>query len=138
MTLYSEAGFMRDFIGTRKLWKHKGLLNRAWKAGYAVTDDREEVFTHEEATLVGSMDGPDSHLPVLDIDFPAALVPSSTPDHYHLYMNQPMSWPAYKKLLRALYDCGVIEEGFYTMSIERGQTFVRFPGVRKRAGEEGS
>ncbi len=130
---------MRDFIGKRKLWKHKGKLNRAWKGVNGLpVDDREEVVSGEDATLISSSIGYDIHLPVLDIDYPAALVPSSTPGHFHLYLNREVTWDNYVGLLWALYKCGLIEEGFFKMSIARGQSFVRFPGVRKQPGEEGS
>lgn len=131
------------FIGWRKLWKHDGLLNMDWK-GHGPTPITQTTEDYDDATLVGSAvsnifdDGVNmgTHMPVLDIDFPAALVPST--NNYHLYLNKPMSWEKYAKLLEALYEAGIIQEGFYKMAIARGQTFVRRPGVFKKPGENSS
>lgn len=129
-----------EFLGWRRLWKHDGLLNMQWKEN-GPTPITEHAENYDEATLVGSATGYGEgdrayHFPVLDIDFPAALVPSSTKDHYHLYLNQGMSWKKYAKLLEALYEAEIIQEGYYKMAILREQTFVRRPGVKKKPGEE--
>jgi hypothetical protein len=131
-----------DFIANRQMWKHDGLLNKDWHTDgpMPVAENRRVVTDPEEATLVGSRSIYDDseHEPVLDIDFPAALVPSTTEGHFHLYLNRTMSWDDYQKLLTTLYEVGIIEEGFYKMSLMRGQTFVRMPGVKKKPGEAGS
>ena len=74
------------------------------------------------------------HRPVLDIDFPAALVPSTTPGHFHLYLDRLMSWRMYEQLLEALADAGIIERGYATASTERGYSSVRLPWVSKESG----
>lgn len=130
------------FIGFRRLWKHDGLLNMDWR-NYGPTPITERAESYEDATLIGSGTGYGEgdrayHFPVLDIDFEAALVPSTTEDHYHLYLNVGMTWEKYEKLLEALYEAGVIQEGYYKMAVERKQTFVRRPGVYKKPGEGGS
>lgn len=71
------------------------------------------------------------HKPVLDIDFPAALLPSSTEGHYHLYLDKEVIWDDYVALLKALATCGIIEQGYANASIERGHTAVRLPWVKK-------
>lgn len=71
------------------------------------------------------------HKPVLDLDFPCKLVPSSTPGHFHLYMDCDLSWPQYKKLLTVLAEVGIIETGYLQASIERGYTAVRLPWIKK-------
>lgn len=71
------------------------------------------------------------HAPVLDIDFPAQLVPSATEGHFHLYLDMPMRWSTYEALLTALAAAGVIEDGYARASIARGASFVRMPGVPK-------
>jgi hypothetical protein len=76
---------------------------------------------------------PNLHRPVLDIDFPATLLPSSTPGHHHLYLDVPMHWERYRKLLEALAEAGVVETGYVAASISRGYTAVRLPWVRKVA-----
>lgn len=71
------------------------------------------------------------HYPVLDIDFPAYVVPSSTPGHVHLYIEKGMPWEAYSKLLIALADAHIIQEGYLEACLARRMTFVRLPWVSK-------
>lgn len=73
----------------------------------------------------------DVHAPVLDIDFHAELIPSSSPDHYHLYIDKAMTWEKYEKLLRVLEECGIISKGYLGASLARKATYVRKPGVKK-------
>lgn len=74
------------------------------------------------------------HMPVLDIDYPAHLIESSTPGHYHLYLNQWVQWDDYVKLLKCMQRCGLLQSGFVKNSVKRGASFTRLPGVKK--GEE--
>lgn len=75
------------------------------------------------------------HSPVLDIDFEARLVPSTTQGHYHLYLDGlVMEWDRYKDLLQTLMNFGVIEEGYYQASLRRRMTCVRPPDVKKPIG----
>jgi len=78
----------------------------------------------------------DSHKPILDIDFPAKLVPSSTEGHFHLYLDKELSWEQYEKLLRALADAGIIEQGYANASIERRYSAARLPWVKKEVNLE--
>lgn len=71
------------------------------------------------------------HRPVLDIDFPAQLIPSSTPGHFHLYLDREIEHKKYLRLLDALVECGLIEEGYCNASQDRGYTAVRLPWVKK-------
>lgn len=71
------------------------------------------------------------HRPILDIDFAAELVPSTTKGHFHLYLDKPMTWKQYKKLLGVLAEVGVIEHGYAQASIERGYSSTRLPWVKK-------
>lgn len=95
-----------------------------------------------EANLVSSrvdIEGVENiHAPVLDIDLAAELVPSSTPGHFHLYIDKLMTWEKYEKLLYALRDCGVISKGYVGASIARGATFVRKKGVKKNKNDKNS
>lgn len=84
-----------------------------------------------KAKLVSSLCRDGLHAPVLDIDFPAQLVPSSTEGHFHLYLDKKMDWKSYKKLLKALYKAGIIEKEYYKAMKRRGSTMVRLPGVAK-------
>lgn len=71
------------------------------------------------------------HKVVLDIDMPAQLVPSSTPGHFHLYIDHEMDWLDYRVLLLALGVAGILEEGYVGASIARGHTALRLPWIKK-------
>ena len=103
---------------------------------YVVADGRRYYTrAHDEAHLVSSeVIGSDLHMPVLDIDVPHRYVPSATEGHAHLYIDVPVSWRRYKKLLKTLAIAGVIELGYARASIARGATFVRTPWAPKGQG----
>lgn len=95
-------------------------------------DARVETANSASANVVSSvLKGTELHRPVLDIDIPAALIPSSTPGHSHLYIDRLLSWPQYEKLLAALADAGIIERGYYDTAVKRKATFVRLPWIKK-------
>jgi hypothetical protein len=85
---------------------------------------------HNVATSLMYKSG-DYHIPVLDIDMPCALYPSSTEGKYHLYIDCPLTWEEYKKLLDVMAEVGIIESGFANASIAKGYTAVRLPWVKK-------
>jgi hypothetical protein len=72
------------------------------------------------------------HAPVLDIDIPHQVFPSTQPGHSHIWFDTQMSWRTYKRLLRALRAAGIIEDGYYRASVQRGYTAVRLPWVKKK------
>lgn len=76
------------------------------------------------------------HALVLDIDHPSWLMPSTTPGHFHLYVDVPggITNEKYTTLLTALADAGVIEWGYASASIARGWTSVRLPWIQKEKG----
>lgn len=96
--------------------------------------------SEDEANLISSeVEGAAGiHLPVLDIDFPARLVPSSTEGHFHLYLDSYVAWDKYLRVLEALADAGLIERGYYEVAKIRKATFVRKPGVKKEDGDSNS
>jgi hypothetical protein len=98
------------------------------------TNDRKEV-PRFRANLVGSLlQDRKTHAPVLDLDFPAALVPSTTKGHFHLYLDKELTWEQYEQVLLVLGDVGILEPGYVDASIRRKQTFVRKKGVKKQEG----
>lgn len=117
---------------------------------YEEGDDGRRMATLDEANCVSSIaiDQPGAgdypwddaagrkdgewHLPALDIDLPCQLRPSSTPGHFHLLIDHPVRWCDYVDLLHALAACGIVEPGYVSASIERGATFLRLPGVKKK------
>lgn len=68
----------------------------------------------------------DMHAPVIDLDIPCRLLPSSTPEHYHLYIDRLMPWETYEALLKALYDAGLIQAGYLRASLKYKQSYVRW------------
>lgn len=101
---------------------------------------RKRVETLAEANVVTSLikgtDVPGSkytglHNPIIDIDVPVHLVPSTTPGHGHLYFEKPMTWPQFKKLLAVMVEVGLVEPGYLGASDNRGHTCVRLPGLKK-------
>lgn len=82
--------------------------------------------------LVSSLLENGSHSPAIDIDFPVRLEPSSTPGHFHLFLDGvEMDWATYKSLLIALAEAGIVGQGYVHHSIERRQTLCRLPWSRK-------
>lgn len=109
----------------------------------AETEDLVDDVTEEESNIISSeLDYPYAegisaddrlHAPALDIDLPVECYESSTPGHYHVLIDRPMTWKRYKKLLKALCKAGIIEEGYYRASLRRGGTFLRKKGEKKPA-----
>lgn len=105
--------------------------------------DRHKVYSGmSNANVVTSLhmdedeiDGP-QHALVLDIDMPAWLIPSTTPGHYHLYVDVPGGIPRaeYDALLDALVNARVIEPGYAGASKARVFTSVRLPWIKKETG----
>lgn len=101
------------------------------------TDDgyRDQATLTEDistANLITSkVEGTERHKPVLDIDLPVKLLPSSTPGHFHLLIDHEMSWETYCYLLDALVIAGVVQPGYADASRAEGFTCVRLPWVRK-------
>ena len=91
------------------------------------------------ANIVSSIDGghvPGSsarHWPVLDLDIPAVLVPSSTPGHSHLYVDVAVPDGIFWDLCDALAAAGILQPGYVSACKSRGFTSVRLPWVRKAA-----
>jgi hypothetical protein len=122
---------LQEIIGDRSLWL-------AWRP----TDDpkeekRVEVVNLKDANLIGSREvisydnTREYHWPVLDLDFPCDLIPSSTEGHYHLYLDKRLTWEQYEKVLKVLGEVGILEPQFVKWAMERKQTQVRIPGQTK-------
>lgn len=115
----------------RTLWFCEDLSDTSADGQFST---RHEVADESSANLVSSLLDDGRHAPALDIDLPCELRPSSTQGHYHLLIERPMSWRSYRRLLRALKRAGIIEPGYYRASLERRQTFLRLPHVKKTEG----
>lgn len=95
-------------------------------------DKRKDVglrvgVPRDKANVVTSMtDRPGWHMPAIDIDgIDIRLVPSSTEGNFHLFIDKAVTWSDYKRLLAAMLDCGIIEEGYYDASVAKGATALR-------------
>lgn len=86
----------------------------------------------EQPNLVSSLLENGMHAPVIDIDHVVYVIPSSTPGHFHLYIDVEMDFERYDKLLRAMVEAGIVGSGYYEHSMtNRGFTTARLPWVRK-------
>jgi hypothetical protein len=72
-----------------------------------------------------------NHAVTLDIDHPCELLPSSSPDKYHLYIHKPINWYQYLNIMKAFVQAGIVEEGFVTAAKHNKFTALRLPGVTK-------
>lgn len=93
--------------------------------------------TKDDANLVSSLTASGKHMPAIDIDLPVRVVESSTPGHYHLFIDKEVEQEHYWQILRALYEAGIVERGFYELSVARGASFLRThpKGERETIGE---
>lgn len=114
-----------------------GVSSRACRrvdftAEYSGKAENRPVVPVGDATVVTSQTVySDLHYPVIDLDFPARLIPSSTQGHYHLYLDTPVDWGKFVAVLEAMVDAGLVEGGYVEASKERGHTCVRLPWVGK-------
>lgn len=104
---------------------------------YSETITADHDVDHpSKANLITSkaaeIDGIQYHYPILDIDYEAKLIPSTSPGHYHLYLDKAVTWESYNRLLTALAECGIIQAGFANASKQRGYSAVRLPHVKKQ------
>ena len=99
--------------------------------------------TPDDANLVSSWQGMEGgvnyHIPVLDIDMPVWVTESSTPGHYHLSINKPMTADNYEKLLTVLHEVGILQKGIIDMQWKEDKmTCIRMPGTKKEPSSPSS
>lgn len=121
------GGMVRSRYATNRTFSSGGYYSWEYDQRYKVPRGSEK------AKLVSSSieAAPDLHAPCLDLDYGATLVPSSTPGHFHLYLNKAIAWRDYKRVLRALSKAGLIEADWAAASIQQQATFLRLPGEAK-------
>lgn len=84
---------------------------------------RQPNGTHITSQHIGH---PDLHLPVIDDDLGLFKVfPSVTPGHQHVYIEKPIPWRQYKKLLKLLAKNGLADPEWVKLSLRRGKGFLR-------------
>lgn len=106
-----------------------GAKSKDWMRGSNFRADTRLAVPSMEANLVSSRaaDRPESgvHYPIIDFDFPIAVVQSRTPGHYHLYIEKAVRFEQYTALLRAMYDADLIGRGNLRQIDHGGATFAR-------------
>lgn len=123
-----------DLLALYRLWAH---LPRVFRRVITFTTSydsytRNALCSADQANIITSeVANSTLHAPVLDIDIPCALIPSSTPGHFHLLIEKPLSWRGYRRLLKALGRAGIVEHQFVKASLVRGYSSVRVPWVKK-------
>lgn len=120
-----ESDVARAQIITSEVRKHRKDDPNFTSDSYNFWDDR----THEQVSNHAWYPG--THKPVLDIDMPVKAIPSSTPGHFHLYIDKEMSWDDYVKLMKVMAEVGILEEGYVNASISREYSACRLPWVKK-------
>ena len=115
---------------TERLYYYAETLNGS---DHDPMDNDRGLCTKEEANLVSSLCSDGKHRPTLDIDLECRLVPSSTPGHYHLYIEHPLEQAAYLELVDALAKAGIVSPFYAKAARIRGATFVRPEWVKKPA-----
>lgn len=120
----------------RTLWGiDTGRIPAKYEADEGMGGTRYVVEELDNAVLISSERPDGMHAITLDIDHPAALYPSSSLGHYHLYIDVALPWWRYKILLRALAWAGVIEKGYRDASFHKRGSFLRLPWVSKWSSE---
>jgi hypothetical protein len=121
--------FQHPFYKMGKTWRSDGYSD--WEVDVAqpsLPDSAEMV----SSLIVKDDKATGNHTIMLDFDYPVTLVESSTAGHHHLYIDHVLPWAKYKRLLKALRDADLIEDGFYRASLRNHATMLRPPWVQRR------
>lgn len=118
----------------RVLYYHESIANGQnggdSHAALAPIEYLHTPTSENPANLISSLGVDGLHYPVLDLDFPAYVIPSSTHGHFHLYIDKGLAWVSYERILKAMSGT-LLEEGYVGSAIDRRQTCVRLPWVKK-------
>jgi hypothetical protein len=117
-----------DFVANNKTVRADILDNSDDNQGYK----EWEIRDIDSANMITSESSPSGwHKAIIDIDFPAQLIPSSTPGHSHLYLDTLISKDVYLDLLDNLVKAGIVQQGFADGARRRGASSVRLPWIKK-------
>lgn len=97
----------------------------------ALEESRKPAPIEQSHVISSELEDSEYHKPVIDIDVPIRVFPSTTPGHFHLYIDYNIKWDDYVHLLDAMARAGIVERGYVDASIERGGTHVRLPWIAK-------
>lgn len=128
-----DEGDRKAFLDSLSLPRRLYWLDRIGTSAQQTKDWPVDVQDSVNANLISSEIAEKNgiHAPALDLDFPCTLVPSTTPGHYHLYLDKAMTWDEYVMMLRILAVVGILEEGYVKAAIKRKKTLLRAPWVKK-------
>ena len=110
------------------------LKDVEFDSGYDVLDRLDKTTDIAEANAITSViaDDPEGlHKLILDVDFPVQAIPSTTPGHYHLYIDKALSWDDLEGVFTAMADAGLVERGYARACSDQRFTTVRLPWVKK-------
>lgn len=93
---------------------------------YGISDIKEPTSKNPANVLVSKLDN-GTHAFCIDIDMPCELVQSRTTGHYHLYVDKIMDEAAYWKVLDALAEAGIVQDGYVRACKANGMTVLRLP-----------
>jgi hypothetical protein len=102
---------------------------------YVSDNHHEPAENFETANLISSkIKGTKKHKVILDLDFDAALIPSSTPGHSHLYLDIDLTEDQMEKLVGVLHEVGIIAQGNVNQWDRFKALFLRLPWIKKSEG----
>jgi hypothetical protein len=106
-------------------------------------DGDENIFIDhaadpENANLISSLCDSGKHAPVIDIDVPISVYPSSQLGHNHLYIDKEITWTQYTRILKALAAAGIVEDGYLKACLSKGYSCVRPIGTIKPGSPRGA
>lgn len=114
-----------------RTYLHHPTLDKGTSSSYKENQNIVPADGNKPANLISSVCEDGLHAPVIDIDYPIEVYPSSQMGHHHLYLNKKISFEQYKNLLLAMQQAGLVEAGYVDASIKAGYTAVRPVGVTK-------
>jgi hypothetical protein len=118
----TDMGRMRFRTGVRTVHDDYGeWATETWTK----SQDGPMVSSKTNSQRSGFSGNPAIHYPMFDIDAPAALVPSSTEGHFHLYLSTPTTWRRYKKAMKAMAKAGMIDYEWWELAKRRKQAVLR-------------
>lgn len=118
---YSEGVDIQDTTGE---------TNDSDAFGYVL--DEDHLLEGREVNVVSSkIVGKNRHKILLDLDFDAALIPTSTPGHFHLYIDKTLTPTEYEEFLNVCLSIGLIAGGNMNQWNNHQKQYLRLPHVRK-------
>lgn len=112
---YTTSSHLADYDGVTKVTED---VNQA----QFILSSVDDGTTKTEAT---------KHRPIIDVDHRIQAVESTTPGHYHLYIDKEMTWSQFEALLEVFVEVGLVEPGYLRACKRDKASSVRLPWVKK-------